>query len=148
MIKVLKYPDPLLLKKTQPVTDFTEAAQIITELKQATRECAWGTPVGFAANQIGHDKSIFITQYEEYINPEVIWMPKEGLRDYEEGCYSLEDQKYTYRVKRPYAVRLKWQDLQGYWHEDRYNGFSAEVILHEYDHLQGILCNSSGIIVD
>ena len=143
MVTVLKYPDPLLLKKVESVTDFTEAGQIIAELRQAQRECTWGTPVGFAANQIGRNKAVFIADGVAYINPEVIWTPQGGQKTQDEGCYSLEDEKFTYKVKRPYAVKLKWQDVDQNWHEERFNGFQAQVILHEYDHLQGVLCNQA-----
>jgi peptide deformylase len=149
MINVLKFPHPILLKPSLPVTDFSQAAQIVTELRQASKESRWGQPVGFAANQIGHLRRVFITADlsggvfadNVFINPEILWLPKGGEKRYKEGCYSLEDDNFSYDVVRPYAVTLKWQDLDQNWHEERFNGFKAQVILHEFDHINGILCN-------
>ena len=54
----------------------------------------------------------------------------------EEGCLSLEGLR---RTKRYNKITLHFQDLYMHEHEMTYKGFTAEVIQHEIDHLNGIL---------
>ena len=46
---------------------------------------------------------------------------------------------YTGHLKRPESIKMRAQDLEGQWHEYEFQGFSAVVNCHEYDHLDGIL---------
>jgi peptide deformylase len=40
---------------------------------------------------------------------------------------------------RPQSIRLRAQDLSGAWHEYRCEGYEARAVLHEIDHLDGLL---------
>lgn len=77
-----------------------------------------------------------------FINPEITWRTGAPLDLCEEGCYSLQEGRFDYKVHRYPSIRLKWQDLTGTWHEGRFNGKKAQVIQHEMAHLDGFLCNT------
>ena len=84
---------------------------------------------------------MFIAFGEPFINPEITWVTKAPTNSVKEGCYSLEENRFDYPVDRAPSIRMKWQDLDGEWHEERFNGFNAQILQHEYDHLDGILIN-------
>ena len=55
----------------------------------------------------------------------------------EEGCLSLPEQ--FAEVKRPSAIRLRYLDQDGEPQELAADGMLARCLLHEIDHLYGIL---------
>lgn len=69
------------------------------------------------------------------INPVII--KREGLTDYWEACASCLDN--TGHVKRPYKIIVEYQDIDGKYHKDNFEGFESTVLSHEMDHLDGIL---------
>src|SRR2546426_12844889 len=109
-MQILKYPDPVLLRKAGPVEDFGASLFALVEnLNLAITNVEWGTPVGMAAPQIG-DRRVFIAEGEVYVNPEIRLSSQQdqGM----EGCYSLEDNKH-FPVCRAQSVWIKYQDLAG-----------------------------------
>ena len=69
------------------------------------------------------------------INPIIV--SREGLTDYWEACAScLENLGH---VKRPYKIIIKYQDINGNFHSEVFEGFESTVLSHEMDHLDGIL---------
>ena len=69
------------------------------------------------------------------INPVII--SKEGLTDYWEACASCLDN--LGHIKRPYKIVVEYQDTNGIFHKDIFEGFESTVLSHEIDHLDGIL---------
>ena len=69
------------------------------------------------------------------INP--VFISKEGLTDYWETCASCLDNMG--HVKRPYKIKIKYQDIKGKTHTETFEGFESTVLSHEMDHLDGIL---------
>lgn len=70
------------------------------------------------------------------INPEIIWS-SEQKSVYEEGCLSIP-QQYG-EVIRPAQVRVKFQDVHGITHEEKFDGLDSHCVQHEIDHLNGVL---------
>ena len=68
------------------------------------------------------------------INPEVI--SKEGKTEFWEACVSGLDNVAL--VERPYKLVVKFYDEKGNSHTQEFEGFSATVVSHELDHLDGI----------
>ena len=69
------------------------------------------------------------------INPIIV--SREGLTDYWEACASC---LYNLgHVKRPYKIIIKYQDINGNFHSEVFEGFESTVLSHEMDHLDGIL---------
>ena len=69
------------------------------------------------------------------INPVVI--SKKGHTRYWEACLSCLDNMGL--VNRPYQLVVKYYDEDKKLHEESFEGFSATVLSHELDHLDGIL---------
>ncbi|MGA7719750.1 MAG: peptide deformylase [Ignavibacteriaceae bacterium] len=103
--------------------------------------------IGLAANQVGADKSIFITDvsvvegHEDekplvFINP-VITERSEEVISMEEGCLSIPDIRAE--IERPEKVIISYKDTDFKEQTLKAEGLLARVIQHEYDHLQGTL---------
>lgn len=71
------------------------------------------------------------------VNPQLLPVATKNVV-YEEGCMSFPGGIWI-EISRPEIVHLKYQDLQGVSHELKCDGILARCILHEHDHLQGIL---------
>lgn len=68
------------------------------------------------------------------INPEII--SKKGRTEFWEACVSgLENFGL---VERPYEIVVKYQNENGDYQIEKFEGFSSTVISHELDHLDGI----------
>ncbi len=102
--------------------------------------------IGLAANQVGVLQRIItidISDTDEgkgtkplvLINPEVI--KEDGEWVMEEGCLSVPDIREE--VTRAASIRLGFRDINFHEHEIDAHGLLARVILHEIDHLDGIL---------
>jgi peptide deformylase len=96
--------------------------------------------VGLSANQVGIDRRVFVVGskagYQAIFNPMIVGLSKETCL-IEEACLSLPGLVLT--LRRPTAVTLSFQDVEGKRFVATYDGLSARVIQHEYDHMEG--CN-------
>lgn len=103
--------------------------------------------VGLAAPQIGLDQQIAIVDIDddsgtiEMINPEILEIKGEQIGP--EGCLSFPG--LYGEVSRPDYVKVKAQDRKGKFYTLEAEDFLARAILHEIDHLQGILFTSKVI---
>ncbi len=114
--------------------------------------------VGLAAPQINKDIRLFVMDSAQifenleddeknvypdapgikkvFINAHVISFEGEEWA-YNEGCLSIP--KIREDVFRPETVTLKYMDENFKEHTDTFNGITARVIQHEYDHIDGKL---------
>ena len=144
-LELVKYPDQRLFEVSQPVEVNEDTRLIILRmLDRMGKGFGWGNILGMAAPQLGFNIRVFYAQGKWYLNPELTWVTKAPKTLYMEGCFSLKDNKFDYPVWRATSIRLKWQDLNGDYHEERFNGEKAQVILHELDHLDGKVCHGDG----
>ena len=94
---------------------------------------------GLACIQIGVPKRVILVRqgdkFVPYINPMIV---DKSARTYvaEEGCLSVDGLR---KVKRHYSIKLIYTDRNGKTRSGNFNGFAAEIIQHECDHLNGIL---------
>ncbi len=135
--KIVQIGDPVLRKKSFPVTDFGEKTiQLLDDMKD-TLEKAEGA--GLAAVQVGVLRRIFVVSVEEgyfeFINPVIVKTAGKQLG--KEGCLSIQH-KYG-DVERPNKVVIKAQDRYGKEFKLTAYEFFARALCHEYDHLEGIL---------
>lgn len=107
--------------------------------------------VGVAAPQLNIAKQMFAVHLpgEEdedetllslvMINPKIIRhsVKQTALQD-GEGCLSV-DEVYEGLVPRHKRITVEYYDVKGNKHKERFTGYSAIVIQHEMDHLNGIL---------
>ena len=68
------------------------------------------------------------------LNPVII--KRSGAYETEEGCLSLSD---TRSITRYHDIEVKYQDMELRKHRQKYSGWTAQIIQHECDHLEGIL---------
>ena len=139
-LKIRTYPDPVLKKKTAPVTDFGPAMQKLFDDMIATMHALDG--VGLAAPQIGISQQIFIAcptmlQGEAHVMVNAVIEKKSGTAVATEGCLSLPG--ISAEVSRASRLRLSFQDRFGKKYAIEVEDFFARVIQHEMDHLAGIL---------
>jgi len=142
-LKILKYGDPILRKKVENVSDFTNLPDLVEQMFNTMYE---GSGIGLAANQVGYSLNLLILdtsclEGEEdskpyiLINTEIIGSG--GSTIMEEGCLSVPDIRAE--IKRPETIKIKFQDLEQNFHEETFTGLISRVIQHELDHLNGKL---------
>jgi len=100
--------------------------------------------IGLAANQLGINERIFVTDFMSAMNPTII--QAQYYKDVNEGCLSLPGT--TVKIGRARKIKVKYFDIDD-WTE-KSNVFvdeQAHVIQHEIDHLNGILCIDYGNVL-
>ncbi len=145
LLEIVKFPAPVLRKKTKPVTHFSDPKleTLISDMAQ-TMYAAPG--VGLAANQVGLSLRLAVIdadwKEEEgkknlrvFINP--ILLEKSDPVPFEEGCLSLPS--LTAQTRRFNKVTVQYQDLQGTIKTLSAEGLLAVALQHETDHLDGKL---------
>lgn len=137
-IMIIKYPNKILFTQSVDATQ-KEAEEIVEKLKAEANNLTWGKIVGLAAPQLGINKNVFLALDKPYVNPKILWYSFDKKIE-EEGCYSLEENKFDYPVSRALAIEMRWNDLRGQEFQGFFRGFHGQVLQHEYDHLQGKLC--------
>lgn len=135
--KITEYPEEVLGKVGQPVTEFDEGLAALCADMFDTMYDAEG--VGLAAPQIGLNLRLFVMDCDGIkliaANPEIIHT--EGEQSGQEGCLSVG--KVPAVVVRPLKARLRAQDEKGEWFERDAEGYAARAFLHETDHCNGKL---------
>jgi len=144
--ELLYYDHPCLRKKCAEVKEITpEIEEIIADL---IRVCSKHNGAGLSAPQIGEPIRIFISCVDSkdgegfmvppraFINPKV-----EIIGDEEEttleGCISIP--KIYESITRPYRVRVTAMGADEKMFTEESLGYRARNILHENDHLNGVL---------
>jgi len=136
--------DPVLRKKSVPLV-FPDNVQYINTLVKAmqnTLEVAEG--LGLAAPQVGESVRLFIAvpNYLEELNGHVVFInpeiqPYGEMEKREEGCLSIPG---IYEVlSRHSQVKITASDTLGNKFTLDVSGLAARLVLHEVDHLDGIL---------
>jgi peptide deformylase len=141
--KILKYGEPVLEQPAEPVREFEdpELHELIADMWE-TMYAAKG--VGLAAPQIGLSKRISVidtsvgedeTKKIVIINPEIT--SQEGSQTGEEGCLSIPG--FRDQVKRASKVTVRARNERGECIELAGEELLARALLHEIDHLNGVL---------
>lgn len=139
---IVIYGDPVLREKAEPVEEIDREIKILVRDMIATLQEAKG--LGLAAPQVGVSKRIFVADLSAldlaeslrvFINPEILETSGEVIL--EEGCLSFPG--IYQKISRPEKIRIRALDLEGRQFEMETSGMMARAILHEYDHLDGIL---------
>jgi peptide deformylase len=136
--------EPVMRKKAKPVKEPDASLHRLAADMVETMHNAGG--VGLAANQVGSLQRIIVVDLTEdeaqqqpttmvLVNPVVV--KEEGSSVMEEGCLSIPDIREE--VERPERIIVRYKDLDWNDHEIEAEGFPARVMLHEIDHLNGVL---------
>ncbi len=142
LLKIRHYPDPVLKKVAEPVTEFDDS---LRQLAHDMAETMYAAPgVGLAAPQVGISKRLAVidcsardedAQLLIMVNPEII--DREGESCEEEGCLSVPE--YYAQVDRSARVKVRFQDLDARTRVIEADGLTSIACQHEIDHLDGIL---------
>ena len=138
ILKIKKYPDPILRKKCQEVKEVTEEIKNLGWDMVETMKKNEG--IGLAAPQVSELKRIIVVRTEKgpqvFINPKIIKKSRETIID-EEGCLSFPG--LWLRIKRAKRVEIEALNENGEKISLKAEGLPARVLQHEIDHLDGIL---------
>lgn len=145
LLDILRWPEPALLKKAEPVHEVTDEIRSLAEKMTATMRSAPG--LGLAAPQVGVSLRLIVIDPSaaepEYagtnpialINP-VIVKSGDKIAD-EEGCLSVPG--IYENIPRPAWLTARFTTLDGRSLELDAKGRLARCVAHEVDHLDGVL---------
>ena len=142
ILKIVKYPEPVLSQPGEPVTEFDAELKKLVDDMFETMYASQG--IGLAAPQVAVSKRVTMVDLSQgkdpaqklvLVNPEVIF--REGKQYEEEGCLSFPEIRE--KVQRASKVRIRAQDLKGKWFEMDGEELLSRAFQHEIDHLDGML---------
>ena len=150
ILPIVAVGSPILRKKCVDISaDYPELEILLGNMKETMHE-AHG--VGLAAPQINKairlfliDTTPFIDDEEEteeiivkqvFINARILEQTGEEW-DFNEGCLSIPDVRED--ISRKPSITIEYMDENFKKHTDTYDGLTARVIQHEYDHIDGML---------
>lgn len=149
IVRILQYPDLRLKNKGKWVEKIDDHVRAVVadmfDTHHHSKNCA-----ALAATQLDFSDPLRITVIDFsddkdkpllcLINPEIIY--REGEQIVPEGCMSVggeaEDRVFEY-VKRSLKIKVRALNLDGQSFEMEVEGFMAQCIQHELDHLDGHL---------
>jgi peptide deformylase len=148
ILPIVAYGDPVLRKVAEDIDkDYQGLDELIDNMYQSMY-AAKG--VGLAAPQIGRSIRLFVIDSEPMMDPEdegtgikevfinAQILEEQGYEfDFEEGCLSIPGIRED--VRRPETVKIEYYDRKWNMHVKTFEGMTARVIQHEYDHIEGIL---------
>lgn len=160
ILPIYIYGQAVLRKRAKPVRAVNDDLRKFVDDMFETMHHASG--IGLAANQVGSLERIIVVDISDVdekhhegvgeaadrvkkenvgveklvlINPEVI--ESSGTWKMEEGCLSIPDIRDE--VERAETIRVRYKDLDFNDQEVRASGLLGRVLLHEIDHLNGVL---------
>ena len=94
--------------------------------------------VGMAANMIGVRKRIIIVNigFMNLVMYNPVLLKKDTPYETEEGCLSLEGVRKTIRYQN---IEVEYLDSSWKKHRQKFSGWTAQIVLHELDHLEGVI---------
>ncbi|MGY8987563.1 MAG: peptide deformylase [Flavobacteriales bacterium] len=147
-LPIVAFGSPVLRKKCEEITpDYLELDTLLENMWETMYD---SSGVGLAAPQINKsirvfiiDTAPFMEEGEEddsikktFINATIL--EEEGEEwIFNEGCLSIPDIRED--ISRKPNITIKYQDENFEWNTDSFDGLTARVIQHEYDHIDGIL---------
>lgn len=122
-------------QKSEEATE--QDRQVIADLRDtlaAHRESC----VGMAANMIGSRKRIIIVSlgFADLVMVNPVIIQKSQPYETEESCLSLTGVRKTGRFRK---IKVRYQDEAFQKHTQEYEGYIAQIIQHECDHLEGVI---------
>lgn len=148
LLPIVYYNNPILRKVADPIAEINDEIKNLVAEMIPTMTAYSG--MGLAAPQIGHSLRLFIVQapiedekgelspgeIEVFINPKLS-VPSKKTIELEEGCLSIP--KVRGFVNRPQEIIVDYMTLEGIQVQKKVSSWEARVIMHENDHLNGVL---------
>ena len=144
---LLQEPDKRLHEMCKAVFSLAEARMIAGKLIEAIKRVDGSLKpwLGMAAPQVGFNKRVIVLKeakdkYIVMINPEIIEQ-KWNLPIFSR-CFSIDG---IYIIRSPYWIKLKYQDLDGKYHQKIVIGGKAATVTQEINHINGMLISNIGM---
>lgn len=164
MLKIVISPNPILSKKAKEVKRIDKSIlKVLDGMSRSLLSAKDPVGVGLAAPQVGYPLRIFLLKPEKkspiqvIINPKIIHISSEKIqkvfqsqrtenikekssisnKSMLEGCLSLIN--IWGEVQRQKEIKLTYLNELGAEKTKLFTGFSAIIVQHEIDHLNGIL---------
>jgi peptide deformylase len=150
ILPIVAFGSPILRKKCVDISpDYPELDMLLENMKETMHEARG---VGLAAPQINKSIRLFLIDTtpfvddEEETEEEIVKQAFINARileevgdqwDFNEGCLSIPDVRED--ISRKPNITIEYFDENFEKHTDTYDGLTARVIQHEYDHIQGVL---------
>lgn len=142
------YDDPILRKKAEEIVHIDASIRQLAYDMSVAMDHYHGT--GLAAPQVKRSVRLFVARLSEkeefeewvkepievFINP-VLSQPSSQICEEVEGCLSIPGVRAS--VPRPASIRVQAVDLDGCVIDRVYTGYLARILMHENDHLNGVL---------
>jgi peptide deformylase len=138
--------DPKLRQKSKPIIKIDKKTlSLIKDMKDTLIAQRDPEGIGLAAPQIGKNVRIFIMMPDKditvVINPNILEITltekKKRRSRLMEGCLSLPH--YYGPLRRAEKVKLEYLNENGAIIKNEFTGLEAQIVLHEVDHLNGVL---------
>ena len=147
-LPIVAFGSPVLRIKCEEISpDYPDLDTLLENMWETMYE---SSGVGLAAPQINKSLRIFLIDTapfmedgeeedaikKTFINSTIL--EEEGEEwTFNEGCLSIPDVRED--VSRKSNITIRYQDENFDWHTDVFEGLTARVIQHEYDHIEGKL---------
>lgn len=148
--KIVQSGSPVLRTKSKAVNFVDKKIKdLVKDLKETLAVQKDPEGIGLAAPQIGRNLQVFVCKYKNFsrvvINPKILEIDdkrsddckKKTKREILEGCLSLPN--YYGPLKRSKKVKVEYLNEFGKKITEEFEDFNAQIILHEIDHLNGVL---------
>ncbi len=153
ILPIVAYGDPVLKRKASDIERGHEGLdELIDNMFETMYEAAG---VGLAAPQIGQSLRLFVVDAspfgedeedeeaqkvkdfkEVFINAQIIESGGEPWV-FQEGCLSIPNIREE--VSRDYSIKIEYFNRNWELQQKEFDGYAARIIMHEYDHIDGIL---------
>ena len=156
ILPIVAYGTPVLRTTAKDITpDYPNLEKLVADMWETLYA---SNGVGLAAPQVNKDIRLFVVDSEQLFanqeDDEKGKYPDEpGFKkvfinarikeldgtpwEYNEGCLSIP--KIREDISRPETVTIEYVDENFEPHTDTFNGITARIIQHEYDHIEGKL---------
>jgi len=150
ILPIVAFGTPILRKKCPDISpDYPEIDTIIANMWETMYEA---NGVGLAAPQVNKEIRLFLIDTTPFFDDEdeikevivkKVFINARILKEsgekwvFNEGCLSIPDLRED--VSRKSIIKIEYMDESFKMHTETYDGLTARVIQHEYDHIDGIL---------
>lgn len=134
-MKLVDSNDPVLKQPCEKFNFLSPQVNLIEFADDLVRTMYDSGGIGLSASQVGVPLQIFVMAAEKpilVINPKITQASPE-LIELEEGCLSYPG--HLVKVKRPMWVLARFNLANGRAQSFRFEGMTARVFQHEYDHV-------------
>jgi len=134
-----------LRETSEPVTDFDEITDVLADLKDTLTwaQGSYGMGRAAAAPQLGYLKRVVYVQMPNrrfyLVNPEIARRSEETFEVWD-SCFSMEAAFFV-KIPRNRVITVQYRDENGGRHVEEFRDDMSELLQHELDHLDGVMCS-------